>query len=444
MTLNPALLQGRANRLKVAPLEQQLRAVSSFNRAASQISFAGSGAFQTFVAARVIHRIGSGAVSEISVVVPNWSVANSGIQATGNTFDVMGMYLENLDTGVSVQVKFSGSATVTVADLTTIRSDPIKASAFGLESFPINARLALREIRRLPLSGILPQITRIDSNASTCSYYDGSTVSCTNLSGTGPLTFSGSTTPTFAPSAMLVGKFVSGDPRTWIGIGDSILEGAGDSPGVDTGAGYFTRALRAGQLAGINMGKPSGGGTAWAGSGFTYQPLFYDLQQYVSGAVCEYGTNNFDASANGNASNRTAGYTVEWGLMNFLHQFMSVKPGQSAFKIIRALLMPRCTSSGFSDATPAGQTVLGPKWDAGGDADLWNTQMAADVGVFNRADYLFDPSPYTRASLSGRGTANADYYKWAAGTGSLDGTHPGTSCHTACGGGLSALMLSVP
>lgn len=433
------VIQAGANLLRVAPDEPRWRFVSQFNRTANQVTFSGNSGYQTAVASRVIHRIGSGDVSVIKLLVPNWSVGNSAITNTGNSIEVLGCYLENIDTGASVKVTFGGADSVTIADLDSAESDPISASSFGLSAFPLDARLAVRSVFRLPLSGVLPQLTRVDSSETTSAFYNSTSVSCTNLSGTGALAFSGTATPTFCPSVILLGKFTGTDQRVWLGIGDSILEGAGDAPGLDTGAGFFTRGLRINKAAGLNMGKPSGNTEAWVTGGFNPTTTFFALVPYANGAVCENGTNRFDGTGNGSASNRRSGWTVEWGLMHFLHQAMDTRPGVRAFKIIRTLLMPRCVESGFSDST---QTILGPKWDAGGDVELWNTQMQSDVGVFNRADAYYDPSAVVRRSQSGKGTTGSDWYKWAAGM-CGDGTHPTQAGHTAIATPFAASIAAV-
>lgn len=432
---------------RYVPPFQPLRFVSACNRTANQVTLVGSGSYQTTMTQRYTHIIGSGDVSEIRPFVTNFTVGNSGVVNPGNTITIDDMFVEHPGLGITVRVTFGGQNSITLANGEIgVEADPIYPSVFGLSSFARGLKLFERRTAHVPLSGVIGQMTRADSSTTLAYYYNPGATACTNLSGTGALTFSG-TSPTvaYAMPSIWVGRFVSGDPYVWLGNGDSILEGAGDTATGDSGGGYFSRALMGTvpglELAGLNMGKPSGGASAWSGSGYTYTWAFYNLMKYASGAVCEYGTNNFDATANGNASNRLAGWVTEWGNMNFMRTFALNHPWLSPFKIVRCLLMPRCASAGFSDASVATQTLLGPKWDAGGDAELYNTQMAADVGVFRRSDLLFDPSPHVRASQSGKGTPGSDWYFWAPNT-CGDGTHPINNGHALCGGGLRTVLLS--
>lgn len=426
------------------PPTRQWRFVSACNRTANQVSLVGSGSYQTTMASRVVHYIGSGDVSVIRLLMTNFTVGNSGVVNPGNTTTYNGVYLESLVSGTTVQFTFSAATSITLADGEPgVLSDPIYPSAFGLSSFAKGTRVAVRSELKVPLNGTIIQASQMDSADSLARYYNPGATACSNLSGTGALTYTGTApTATYAPPSILIGKFVSGDPRVWLGQGTSILDGSGDTVSGDSGVGFFSRAMMgltpaSTALACLNMGKPSGGGNAWVTAGYTATTQFYNMLKYCNSVVLEYGTNNFDGTANGSQSNRTAQYIVEWGIENYNRIYANYAEGTAAFKILHTLLMPRCQSAGFSDASPASQTVLGPKWDIGGDADLWNVQMTADVGAFNRTHYLFDPSSFTRIVPGNKSDAN--FYKWVPNS-TNDGTHPGATLAALYGSNLRAYI----
>jgi len=186
------------------PPSQQWRFVSACNRTANQVSLVGSGSYQTTMASRVVHYIGSGDVSVIQLLMTNFTVGNSGVVNPGNTTTYNSVYLESLVSGTTVQVKFSGATSLTLADGEPgVLSDVIYPSAFGLSSFARGTRVAVRSELKVPLNGTIIQASQMDSADSLVRYYNPAATTCTNLSGTGALTYSGTApTSTYAPPSI--------------------------------------------------------------------------------------------------------------------------------------------------------------------------------------------------------------------------------------------------
>jgi len=427
-------------------LVQPLRAVSPANRTAN-LTTAGSAAYSRHYASRIEHYIGSGDCSELCIRLDNWAIGNGGLNTATSPVTYGSVWLEHEATNQTKQVFFSGQAGLTLqwGDYDVL-SDAILPSLFGLAKFTKGERVYIRSITSIPVSGSISLTTANNSSNGKTLSYDPAATSY-NIGGTGALVATGAAGgQTYFQNHLLLGRFVAGDPRTWLGVGDSILDGSGDisASSGKVGAGYFTRALYSttplvNPIGGINAAKPSGSTQAWVGGdGDAPVAQLFSLVKYCNTAVFEYGTNKFTNAANGNDSNRLYGYQQVWGCYHHLR--LNAVATVTPFKILHATMMPRTTEIGFSDASAASQEIMGPQWDIGGDAHLYNMQFTSDVGVTDRNDAIFDPGPYTRLDYAG-GPNVTNYHKWLPNS-TTDGTHPGTSLHATIGAALRTQMLS--
>jgi phage terminase large subunit-like protein len=158
---------------------------------------------------------------------------DTGVVNTGNTLTYSNVYLESVNLVMSVPVSFGGSGTKVLTDgVTDVVSDPILPSLFGLSKFTVGERYFVRGFIDIPISGSMPYANYYDCALSTAASYDTGATTCTNISGTGVLTYSGAgTTASSVNPPLLVGRFVGSDANTWLGVGDSINEGYFDTTG---------------------------------------------------------------------------------------------------------------------------------------------------------------------------------------------------------------------
>lgn len=423
-----------------------LRAVSPNNRFPN-LFISVSPAYQLTYAGRYPVWIGSGDCSELRVLLNNITIDVNNVTSPGNTLTITDVFIESAVNPASVRVTFDGGSngrTLANGEYDVV-SDALLPSAFGLTKFTRGEKYYVRISGYIPNTGTakMPIMRFADSSECSANYFNPATGNCTNLSGTGSLTWSGTKVFTRGYQPIILGKFISGDPRTWLGIGDSIFDGAGDDLGASqaVGSGYFARAMHTptpntSAVGGINFGESSGVAEAWVGSGGgTPRPALFAMTKYCSGAVCEYGTNAFDNAALLNTSQMNYVYNHEPALWAALRANASAVNGASAFKVVRTLLMPRTTTP--TDNTPAGQTIYGPKWDVGGNVDDFNARILTAVGT--TVDVAYNPASLVRYDPSS--AANTNYHKWLNGlANTTDGVHPVGLTHIALAAELAAVL----
>ncbi len=381
---------------------------------------------------RYEQRIGSGDQIELGARANNNFLWLGDVENPGNTLTIVNMFME-VPGKTSQRITFGGAHGTTLTDgAFDVASDPILPAAFGLTVFPIGMQYFIRSEVTIPAGGRLCSIDTWDTNNIAGHVFDGSSIQCTNIAGSGDLTYTGNVlyaSQSWTP--IMVGKFSLGDPKVVLGAGDSVLSGVGDSSD-GMGNGFFGRALCgsswATSIAGCNASRSSGNAQAWQSS-----PALSALAKYANMLVEEYGTNSFDNT--GNIASSGVQYTV--GLSRFIwttcKSGASQATGAAPFKVVRTKLFPRT-------GLPAGplvtdQTVYGPKWDVSGNVDEFNTSVAADAAV----DAFVSFDTLARASQT---LGNASYYKWLNGINSTaDGTHPAKSIHIAAAALLRAQLV---
>lgn len=370
-----------------------LRTVSVNNRLPSGLNTT-SGSALTFTS-RFKMTIGGSDCSELRLDFPNINWA--GKTTVGNAVNIESVALER-ETGVVefAPVYVGGSRSFSLANdaATTVVSDSILPAAFtGLTKFDAGMTFWVRVKGSVTTAGHNVPGSRFGAETGAfAKLYNPATVTYSDVDATGAITLVsgsnvGSLTIGYCP--ILVGKFVSGDPKTIFVIGDSIIEGTN---GLDA-TGTFIRL--GAQALGVPQLEMSRGGesqlTAAANSA-TWTPYL----KYARVLIDEMGTNNANA------------------LLDFFVYWNAAKVTYTYDKIIRVGLFPRASSSD-SWTTEANQTV----------ARIYPAEFpdlhSIDLLKYGNIDYNLDPQ-------SVRGTNKA---KWLTnGTAfytTVDGTHQSAS-----------------
>jgi hypothetical protein len=364
-----------------------LRTVSVNNRLPAALNTT-SGSNLTFTS-RFKVKLGGAACSELRLDFPNIDFA--GVTSVGNAISIESCALER-ETGVAeyAPVYVGGSRSFTVANdsATTVVSDAILPTAFtGLTEFPANAVFWVRIRGSVTTVGHKIPASRFSVETGAFAKIHASGTNYSPVDGTGLVTFVsgtdvGSATQGYCP--ILVGKFVSGDPKTVFVVGDSIVEGTGTL----TGTGTFTRL--AADSSGVPQLEMSKGGTA-QNDLETNAPLWTPYLKYARVMVDEMGTNN------GNA------------VLSFFRYWKEAKSVHGYDKMTKVGLFPRASSTD-SFVTEANQTVV-RVYPSGMDLQM------VDLLKYAAIDYNLDPQAV-------RGTDKA---KWLTnGTAfytTSDGTH---------------------
>ena len=371
----------------VTAVPGSLRTVSVNNRLPSALNVT-AGTALTFTT-RFKLKIGSTACSELRLDFPNIGWAAS----VGNAISITSCALER-ETGVVeyAPVYVGASRSFTVADnaATTVVSDAILPAAFtGLSEFPADMVFWVRVKGSVTTAGHkIPGMRFSTETGAFAKLYDPAAVSYSEIDSTGAVvkvsgTDVGAQTQGYCP--ILVGKFVSGDPKTVFMVGDSIVEGTGNI----TGTGTFPRL--AAQALGVPILELSRGGTG-EGTLETYIANWSPYLKYARVLIDEMGTNDSGA------------------ILSFFSYWYTARSTYAYDKIAKIGLFPRTTSSD-SFATEANQTVARAYPMAFPDL------VAIDWLTYGATDYNLDPQ-------SVRGTNKA---KWIVNGGAnyatSDGTH---------------------
>lgn len=369
-----------------------LRSVSVNNRLPSANNTT-SGSNLTFTS-RFKVRLGATACTELRLDFPN--IRFAALSTVGNSLSIESVSLER-ETGVAefAPVYVGGSRSFSIANdaATTVVSDAILPAAFtGLTEFPANAVFWVRIRGSVGSAGQVIVGSRFSVETGAFAKIHASTTNYSPVDGTGAMTFVsgtdvGSTTQGYCP--ILVGRFVSGDPKTVFVVGDSIIEGTGSLPINGTFTKLATAALGVPQLE-MSQGGSGQGALATNVAGWT------PYLKYARVLVDEMGTNEPN------------------GWLNFFPYWKAAKATYSYDKIAKIGLFPR-TSSTDSFATEANQTVTRAY------PSKFPDLHAIDLLKYGEIDYNLDPQ-------SVRGTDKA---KWltngTANYTTTDGIHQSTA-----------------
>jgi hypothetical protein len=279
-------------------------------------------------------KLGGFACSEITLDFPNFAFPGT---ANTNDYTVLECALERI-TGVNeyVPVTFSGLRTkvVTAGSIDSIKSDTILPSAFtGLTEFPANTEFMIRMKLRVSTTGHKWPVSISGLFAQRGSRYDPAATTISAVDAVGTMTVVSGTNPsieTYIPTPIMLGKFVSGDPKTLFVIGDSIVGGT-TTGALTAGGAHFKQAAEALGLPMITYAL--GGSNQMQLSTTNWRPYL----AYSRVLIDEMGTNN------GN------------GWIVWYDYYHAARTTYNYDKIIKTGLLARVTNSG-DFTTEGGQT----------------------------------------------------------------------------------------
>jgi lysophospholipase L1-like esterase len=424
------LTNSQIQSLTTIPPQPALRSVAAENRIYHGSETRGVTNYIT----RVGYTIGTGDVTELVLNNAANELGQSGNGPTplANDFTIVKASIEKDGAGYSVPVYFNGSRSVTVTGGSfDINSDPVYPGLFGQSKFSQGEKYWVRMECTVPTTaGRLPFNAKTNIPTGTAFWwYDPALTTITNgADGSGVLARTGNF-PDVRSSGynpVLLGRFANANTNVYVGIGDSIHFGTGDTATIQPGNGYgiFQRAMTAGDgltapIASLNLNR-HGATTAdfnndWVKSYYKYGNVLVD----------ELGTNDIGTAGSGVVATIQTNIAARWA------DFKVVQP---AGKIVRTYYLPRTTSTD-SFATTANQSYV-TDWAPGGKSNQLNDwfETKKTDGTVN--------------AILGRSSVNdtIEPYKWLTnGTNfylTTDGTHPSYNGHSARGAELRTLLLS--
>lgn len=337
--------------------------------------------------------VGTADMSQLVFSFNGWWFNGTDATNYGNDYDIVKMAIEfpAAVTGGAAQfvpVTFGGLRTQNVANgAVDVQSDPLLPSSVpvaNLTKFAVGIQLWIRlEYEVQTVGQILPRnssVLRYTANQLTGSV--GATIGVGNnmsaVDATGNMTVSLVFTQQINPYTPLVlGKFVSGDPFSVIGIGDSIIAGQSNDQNSGKGvSGGFMRSLFDADLvsnpkAGCNFGVAGATAVNWAGPNVAKLTAFIKYAKY---AVEEYGTNEYLVNPG----------TVVATALGRSQNIWSLLSANGITQVIRNKLIPRTTSTdawitpttlGASPGNQAPINTPGGAWDSGGRARQLNDAL---------------------------------------------------------------------
>lgn len=371
--------------------------------------------------------IGSGDRSRLRLTFAGRYITTTSVAAYANDYTVVKCSLESTSgTVVAVPVTFSAgssrSLTVTAGAMDQ-QSDDILPSAFGLSKFTRGEKYYIRLEYSVASAGmVLPKGNDLYTVAggTVGLLIDPAVFVGADVDATGTMTFtSGWQNFQFPYVPIVLGSFVTGDPKTFTLTGDSLFQGLNDTYTSTLSAGGAQRALWdadnvSNPIAGIKMAL--GGSTAawWNSAGGILLKQYLAYTKYL---VEEFGCNEYLTSPGTSVATAMAKSAVIWGYWTGL--------GFPAASIIKPKFTPRCgTTDSFT--TVANEVFLNAAWSSGGNARAFNAEIDNQYALGNIGAVM--PLTSVRAG-STEGTDN--FYKWAvtgvANAPTVDGTHPSTS-----------------
>lgn len=395
-----------------------LRAATNINYLPSAFNVTSAG--QLTQISRVGFRIGSGNMSQLRVSFMNFIVTAAGCTLNTNGYQVLKCAIEK-EGGVTVPVTFSGGRTLSVLTSSTdLQSDALLPAAFGGGSFARDDLYWLRlqvvvttAGHQLPY-GVAYNGPRGGTFPAWVGWAYDPTVNTTvsDVDSTGNISLgtgvgAGVNNPV---TPIILGAFTAGDPKTFGGFGDSIMDASADGlTGFGIG-GYFQRALSdatfaASVLGGIDFGCSGSRPQMWSG------PNIAQATAYIK--YCKYGVDNYITN------NIFLGDSLATCQSQAQSMWTIMRAG-GITEIIQVPCLPR-TSSTDSWATELNQTPLANFTTVGimGQFNTWLITQIGGAGISSIASIT---------PLLG-----IDVQKWivtgAANYATADGTHPGTQGH---------------
>ena len=410
---------------------QPLRVVGTGGRIAVG-AFTVSGSATAFWQ-RTAHKLG-GPVDEIDVGFMNWVHSTTAEVANLYAITINYAWIERASTGQVVPLTFSGqrqlvmpasdSAAYHLAD--TVPSSAWTGSAPARdEVFWVHAKGSI------PSGGTIYQGTLATFSGAKFIIYDPANDPGTkDFAGTVP-TITGQNVRTSGLPMLFLGRYSGPGYLSVIGIGDSILDGLGDTVNptpVITGNGFFNRAALdangANTIAMMNLTRSGETAVTWVNNHARQAQML----SFGNVVVEEFGTN--DIGSNGASAN----VTTIFGRLNSIWATVRAAGVQ---KIVRTRLLPRTTSTSTNWTSLADQTP-NPGWGAGEARDQLNADLSTAL-TSGSIDALVD----TLAPVS---DPTDNHYWFSNGTSDYmtsDGTHPKPAGYALLAPPLRAALLAL-
>lgn len=354
---------------------EPLRVVGTGGRIAPA-SYTVTGASTSFWQ-RTPHKLG-GPVAELDIGFMNWVHTSKVEAANTNIVTIDRAWLERASTGQVVPLTFSGRRQLVMAANATTAfylADPVPSSAWNATD-PLPAR---DEVFWVHAKGVIPAGGQIYlgtpatfSGAKFMVYDPANDPGTSDVAGAVPA-IAGSLARSSALPMLFLGRFTGPGHLSVIGIGDSILDGSGDSSNpvpVISGFGFFNRAALdengANAIAMMNLSRHAEAAANWVGSHSRQDQLL----RFANVVVEEFGTNDIggDAGSDGGSSKVAPIY-------NRLESIWTTARAFGVQKIVRTQLMPRTISASTNWTSLADQTP-NRGWGAGEARDQINALFA--------------------------------------------------------------------
>lgn len=386
----------------------------------------------TNIRTRMPFTIGSGDLSDLVLSFNGWYYYYNMFNMP-NDFSIVKCSIER-DGVAYTPVTFGGSRTKVIAagDI-DIQSDAILPSAFGLGNFALGTKFWIRLEYSVasvgmtwPTGGML--YSRARAGALSVRLGAGNDVAAVDAFGA--MTYTTGVVNQARPyNPIVLGRFASGDPKTVIGIGDSILDGVGD-----TLSGYSVRGFGqalfdadhvSNPIGGANFGLSGGTSAYWAGAGSDRLTSYLKYAKY---ALDENETNRI----NGNTQLATA--------QSETLALWSACASNGINSILRTKLIPRTSG--------ADGTLPNTAYSSGGAGRLFNDWL--DTPGLGTAEGVALTLLPVNSLRIGTDQATDDFYRWAGATsGNLgpnngDGTHPNAAGSVLMAGDYRAGIATLP
>lgn len=400
------------------------------------------------VISRQIHYIGSGDMSELRLMLVGWVNGQNSITTQGNAVTYTQIFICKEGASAGFNVKFGGQTSVTVYDgQQAVISDPILPSLFGLTKFTRGERYDITIDLPFATGGInFPQYDNMNGAGSGNGYDSGffgltcdpGTTTFDNINSYGSINWTGPDVGVLGGqvAGILLGKFITGDPGVYLGIGDSIVAGVGAGSAAGEGKGsFFTRSLfptdgvpSVNPVAGCNAGYSGGLSQVWLNTSNASQMNLVSLSKYANRFIEEYGINSI-----GGAGGSGPAATIVADCQSIYKLVRTAAPvtNGAALKIMRTSLLCKTDASGANPFSGCG---------VGDTLDFFNQQIVTAAGSAPGSDAVVNMRTAIVASQTVGTTAN---FEWAA-TMTDDGVHPSEIGHAAlaAAGGVRAWVMA--
>lgn len=311
--------------------------------------------------------------ASLAISLQGWFLAGGGGASIGNSYTLVEAAVEHPN-GTTTPILFSGGRSKTInAYDTDIVSDELLPTSVSEDKFSAGITIWLKGKITLPATGanIPASSYYLDESGSQCFFYLASATTPSSTDATGVFTYTG-TAPVNKSSSILptlIGRLYS-DPITFLGVGDSITAGTGDStPQGVYGRGYFFNSIRNEDNTEAKPGLSIARGGMTTSGLNAASSLWIPYLKYGRAALVCAGTNDINGSSGADTA------------INRLQTLLStlVTNGIPWHNIVVSELAAYTTSSdGFT--SESNQTITNESnWGNLGDVNRFNANLVSFV-----------------------------------------------------------------